>query len=132
MEKQDFTDQEIGDTNKTRKAEKKKKSDDAKALLDARLGALKPNLDPDQLAKSPGTVKDIDLQLEWHRQFDPHIPKKSTLKRKAEKLDALIEAVNHLNKGEVKIAEAGEEMSGNDEKSGETDEDVDDEDPELE
>jgi 4'-phosphopantetheinyl transferase EntD len=98
-------------------------------LLDVRLGALKPNLDPDQLAKSPGTVKDIDLQLEWHRQFDPHIPKKSVLKRKAEMLDALIVAVNYLNNGEVKIAEAEEEMSGN---GGETDEDVDGEDPGLE
>jgi hypothetical protein len=36
-------------------------------LLEVRLGALKHNLDPDQLVKSPGTVKDIDLQLEWHR-----------------------------------------------------------------
>ena len=92
------------------------------------LRALKPNLDPDQLAKSPGTVKDIDLQLEWHRRFDPHIPKKTILKRKAEKLDALIEAVNRLNNGEVKIAEA-EEVSEN---GGDTEEDVDDEDPELE
>ena len=37
--------------------------------------------------------------------------------------------MNRLNNGEVKIAEAGEEMSGN---GGETDEDVDDEDPGLE
>jgi hypothetical protein len=55
--------------------------------------------------------------------------KKSVLKRKAEKLDALIGAVNCLNNGEVKIAEAEEEMSGN---GGETDEDVDGEDPGLE
>jgi hypothetical protein len=59
LEKQAFVDQELGNTNKTR-VEKKKKRNNAKALLDARLGALKLNLDPDQLAKSPGTV---DLQL---------------------------------------------------------------------
>ena len=128
LEKQGFVDQELGNTDKTRRVEKKKKRDNAKALLDARLGALKPNLDPDQLAKSPGTVKDIDLQLEWHRWFDPHIPKKTILKRKAEKLDALIEAVNRLNNGEVKIAEV-EEVSEN---GGDTEEDVDDESPELE
>ena len=54
-----------------------KKDDDAKALLKARLGALKSNLDLKQLAETLGIVKDINLQLEWHRQFDPHIPKKN-------------------------------------------------------
>jgi hypothetical protein len=127
LEKQGFADQELGNANKTRKAERKKR-DGVKALLDARLGALKPNLDPDQLAKSPGTVKDIDLQLEWHRWFDPNIPQKSILIRQAKKLDALIDAVHCLNNGEVKIAKA-EEMSEN---SSKPDEDVDDEDPELE
>jgi len=70
LEKQGFANQELGNADKTKRAEKKKR-DNAKALLDARLGALKPNLDPYQLAKSPGTVKDIDLQLEWHKRFDP-------------------------------------------------------------
>jgi hypothetical protein len=101
-------------------------------LLKARLGALKPNLDPKQLAETPGTVKDIDLQLEWHRQFDPHIPRKSTLKRKAEKLGALIDAVNRLNNDEVQMPEEGEDTSGSEKGSSGADADVDDEDPDLE
>jgi hypothetical protein len=65
--------------------------------LNAKLDALEPILDPEQLEKRPGTIKDIDLQLEWHHKFDPDIPKKSTLKRKAKKLEALIDAVKHIN-----------------------------------
>lgn len=132
LEKQGIADQELGNANKTRRQEKKKKKDDAKALLKARLGALKPNLDPKQLAETPGTVKDIDLQLEWHRQFDPHIPRKSTLKRKAEKLGALIDAVNRLNNDEVQMPEEGEDTSGSEKGSSGADADVDDEDPDLE
>jgi hypothetical protein len=47
----------------------------------------------------------------WHRLFDRNIPKKHIMNRKAKNLDALIDAVNHLNNGEVKIAEISENSS---------------------
>jgi hypothetical protein len=65
------------------------------------LAALVPNLDINSLKTAPGTIPVIDLQLEWHRTFDSHVPKKST---KALKIEALIAAaVEHVNNGEMVI-----------------------------
>jgi hypothetical protein len=41
------------------------------------------------------------LQLEWHRQFDKDVPKKSTLTNKALKLEALVAAVERHNSGKA-------------------------------
>jgi len=54
------------------------------------------------------------------------------LKRKAEKLGALIDAVNRLNNDEVQMPEEGEDTSGSEKGSSGADADVDDEDPDLE
>lgn len=96
--------------------------------MNAKLDALEPILDPEQLEKRPGTIKDIDLQLEWYCKFDPDIPKESTLKRKGEKLEAIIDAVKHIKNGEVEIPEDLDESKK--ESSG-VDEDEDAEDPDL-
>jgi len=131
LEKQGIADQELGNVNRTRRQEKKKKRDAAKALLNAKLNALEPILDPEQLEKALGTIKNIDLQLEWHCKFDPNILKKITLKRKAEKLEALIDAVKRINNGEVEVPEDSEDLDESEKESSGGDGDGDGEDPDL-
>ena len=101
------------------------KKDVETALKDARLAALTPKLDPKELKKVLETVNNINLQLDWHCDFDPHVLKKSTLKRKANELQAFIEGVNHLNSGEIKVPKENEKMSESEGDSGEADEYVD-------
>ncbi|KAI0055922.1 hypothetical protein BV25DRAFT_1842639 [Artomyces pyxidatus] len=52
-----------------------------------------------QKQKVPGTNADLDLQLDWHRRLDTEglIPKKTHLKVKQQKLDALVAAVEQHN-----------------------------------
>jgi hypothetical protein len=103
----------------------------AKALLNAKLNALEPILDPEQLEKAPGTIKNINLQIEWHRKFDPNVLKKPTLKRKTEKLEALIDAVKCINNGEVEVLEDNEDLDESEKESSGANEDGDGEDPDL-
>ncbi|KAF8880977.1 hypothetical protein BD779DRAFT_1445829 [Infundibulicybe gibba] len=64
------------------------------------ISAVQCQLDEDEILKSNLTVKEIELQLEWHRRHEDLgglVPKKKDLPRKQEKLDALIAAVNRYN-----------------------------------
>ncbi|KAF8066031.1 hypothetical protein FPV67DRAFT_1417864 [Lyophyllum atratum] len=69
---------------------------DARAKL---LEAITPVLDTAQLTSDKFTVPELDLQLEWHRQWDKEkdIPIKSKLANKAAKLAALKDAVARFN-----------------------------------
>jgi len=129
---QGVADQDTGNANKSRREALQKKKQTAKAALDAKLAGFKPQLDVGVLEKSPGTVKAIELQLEWHRKFDKDIPKKSTMKNKAEKLGALIAAVKRLNTGEVKITQVDEEVNDIEEEAMGTEEEMDQENSDFE
>lgn len=56
------------------------------------------------LERTPGTVKEIDLELDWHRQAgDTTIPKKCDCKGKALMLAALITAVERRNANQLTL-----------------------------
>ncbi|OBZ67070.1 hypothetical protein A0H81_13053 [Grifola frondosa] len=86
----------VGEKRKKDKAKEEKS--DAKR---AKLNALTVILDVSRLTMDTITVAEIDLQLDWHRQFDTgkvkKIPMKRDLRLKAVKLNALREAVEHHN-----------------------------------
>jgi hypothetical protein len=90
-------DQSLGNANRTQRIEKRTKKDAASKALSKILDALVPNLNINSLKQGPITVPVIELQLEWHRQFDKNIPIKSTLTNKALKLEAPVVAVEHHN-----------------------------------
>ena len=85
----------VSDQNKKKKQLLEAKKDAAKAKIDA----VVPRLDIDDIKNTPGTNAHLDLQLEWHRSKDStgNIPKKKDLTNKELKVKALIEAVNHHN-----------------------------------
>jgi hypothetical protein len=86
---------------KKRKASTQRKvAQDAKR---ARIDAVVARLDVQSIKDLPGTCGDLDLQLEWHRRQDIHVPKKKDVKKKAEKIQALIEAVERHNSGQQVI-----------------------------
>ncbi|KAF7966578.1 hypothetical protein HWV62_37835 [Athelia sp. TMB] len=82
--------------------DRKRKSDEARIALrvkkKARIDMVNPRLDPIEIQLAPGNVKELDLQLDWHRQRgDKDIPKKADLKRKDQKVAALIAAVERFS-----------------------------------
>ena len=81
LEKKIFSDQ--GREDEEQATQKRTKRDAAKVKKAASKAALasplKVILDPAILKQKPPKVKDIDLQLEWHRGFDDQVPKKSHL-----------------------------------------------------
>ncbi|KAI0070580.1 hypothetical protein K474DRAFT_1608449, partial [Panus rudis PR-1116 ss-1] len=92
----------IARAKKVKVAERNEK---AKRINDA-LDTVAVCLDADMLKASPGTNKELDLQLDWHRRHEQQrepdktkrvIPPKSKLISKAQKLDALIQAVERYN-----------------------------------
>jgi hypothetical protein len=98
--------------NKVRRDATQEKKKTRKAALDAKLAALVPEMDPSKLREKSRTVPVIELQLEFHRITDSAIPKKSALKNKAAKLEALLQAVERVKDGLVKLPEFEEEESG--------------------
>lgn len=95
------------DANAARKAA-------AKATLALLLKDLEVILDAEMLRRKPPKAKEIELQLEWHRGFDEEVPKKSHLKNKASKLEALIAAVERHNKCQVEVENFIEEIEAAD------------------
>ncbi|KZP10314.1 hypothetical protein FIBSPDRAFT_913879 [Athelia psychrophila] len=81
--------------------EKKRKADvDRQANQNAkraRIDGVTPRLDVASIQQAPGTIEELDLQLEWHRRHDPMVPKKKDLTRKIQKIEALVEAVKRYN-----------------------------------
>jgi len=59
----------------------------------AKLDAVIPRLDPEDIRKNPGTCTELDLQLDWYWHNDSAIPMKKDVKKKDQKVEALIEAV---------------------------------------
>lgn len=59
----------------------------------AKLAAVIPVLEVGQLTSAHFTNADLDMQLEWHRQFSNDIPRKKNILTKALKLQALRHAV---------------------------------------
>ena len=92
-------DQSLGNANKTQRIAKRTKKEATSKALAEKPNALVPNLNINSLEEAKMTVSLIELQLEWHRQLDDKIPKKSTLGNKALKLEALISAMKHHNQG---------------------------------
>ena len=82
-------------------------------------------------------------QSSWKRHQEPlkiliysssgiaNFPKKITLKPKAEKLEALIDAVKCINNGEVGVPEDSEDLDESEKESSGADGDGDGEDPDL-
>ena len=66
-------------------------------------------LDVEDIKCSPGTNTDLDLQLDWHRHCDDKVPIKSNVTKKADKIKALIEAVECHNEGQQVIASYGDD-----------------------
>ena len=87
-----------------REPEKVQKKEAAKAEL----ASVIPILDIASLRANPGTIPELQLQLDWHRQNDIKIPQKSALKRKGALLDALIDAVVFHNGGILETPAAPE------------------------
>ncbi|KAI0073103.1 hypothetical protein K474DRAFT_1650010 [Panus rudis PR-1116 ss-1] len=92
----------IAQAKKVKIAERNEKIKKVNDILDA----VVVRLDVAELKASPGTNKELDLQLDWHRRHEQQreadknkrcIPAKSKLTTKAQKLDALIDAVNRYN-----------------------------------
>ncbi|KAH8094872.1 hypothetical protein BXZ70DRAFT_1009820 [Cristinia sonorae] len=96
-------DQEAVRVKRVKRDEKLKK----KAVKQKTMDDLQPRFDPVAIFNFPGTVAQIDLELAWHRQYDPLVPSgKATLPNKAAKLAALLEAVQRYNQRKA-IADAG-------------------------
>jgi hypothetical protein len=86
---------------KKRKASTQRKvAQDAKR---AKIDAVVARLDVQSIKDLPGTCEDLDLQLEWHRRQDILVPKKKDVKKKADKITALVEAVERHNSGQQVI-----------------------------
>ncbi|KAI0367582.1 hypothetical protein BV20DRAFT_949876 [Pilatotrama ljubarskyi] len=81
----------------------KRLKDQEKVKKDAekreRLDKLPPL--PDTVDLSKLNVTNLDLYLDWHRQFDSSIPMKSKLTRKAAKVEALHEAIQRHRDSEM-------------------------------
>ena len=83
------------DQNRKRKQSFQAKKDAAKAKIEA----VVPRLDVNDIKNAPGTNAHLDLQLDWHRSKDStgSIPKKKGLTNKELKVKALTEGVTHHN-----------------------------------
>ncbi|KIM79990.1 hypothetical protein PILCRDRAFT_9881 [Piloderma croceum F 1598] len=96
--------------------DKKQKAASArKAIVDAkrtRIDAVVPRLDAQSIMDNPGMNNELDLQLEWHRRLDldKHIPPKTKMTRKEDKVTALVAAVKRYNEGTVHAPEATEDV----------------------
>ncbi|KIM89184.1 hypothetical protein PILCRDRAFT_2457 [Piloderma croceum F 1598] len=96
--------------------DKKRKAASArKAIVDAkrtRIDAVVPRLDTQSITDNPGTNNELDLQLEWHQRLDSdkHIPPKTKMTRKEDKVTALVAAVKQYNEGTVHAPEATEDV----------------------
>ncbi|KAI0071952.1 hypothetical protein K474DRAFT_1775804 [Panus rudis PR-1116 ss-1] len=94
--------EEIARTKKAKFDERIEKNKLAEAALNAALADIVPCLDVNQLEQGNWTNSDLDLQLDWHRRHEKQrepgkkkltIPMKSKVKKKADKLAALREAI---------------------------------------
>ena len=75
-----------------------------------------PRLNPDDIKTAPGTCRELDLQLEWHRMCgDKEVPKKTHVGQKDQKFEALIAVIERHNAGtQCNSAETASQNSGND------------------
>ena len=81
---------------------KRKATTVRKAAQDAKrvkIDAVVVRLDIHSIEDNPGTNAKLDLQLEWHRRRDNWVPKKKDVTKKADKVKALMEAVERYNNG---------------------------------
>jgi len=74
-----------------------KAAQDAKCV---KIDAVVARLDVHSIEDNPGTNAELDLQLEWHRRRDNRVPKKKDVTKKADKVKALVEAVEQYNNGQ--------------------------------
>lgn len=65
--------------------------------MQTRIDGVIPRKDIEEIRQNPGTNREIDLELDWHRRFDNKIPKKGELTKKELKIQALVDAVNRHN-----------------------------------
>jgi hypothetical protein len=82
---------------------KRKATTVRKAAQDAKrvkIDAVVARLDVHSIEDNPGTNAELDLQLEWHRRRDDRVPKKKDVTKKADKVKALVEAVERYNNGQ--------------------------------
>jgi hypothetical protein len=90
-----------------RKAETERKAaQDAKR---AKIDAVMARLDVGDIKRSPGTNADLDLQLDWHRRRDNKVPIKANVTKKADKIKALVEAVERHNQGQQAITHGNDD-----------------------
>ena len=75
------------------------KADKITSAAKAKIEAVVPRLDVNDIKNAPGTNAHLDLQLDWHRSKDStgSIPKKKDLTNKELKVKALTEAVTCQN-----------------------------------
>ena len=91
---------------------KQKAETERKAAQDAKrakIDTVMARLDVEDIKRSPRTNTDLDLQLDWHRRCDDKVPIKSNVTKKADKIKALIEAVECHNEGQQVIASYGDD-----------------------
>jgi hypothetical protein len=83
---------------------KKRKADTERrtkaAAKRARIDTVNPRFDAEAINANPGTIPQLDLELDWHRLHDTIVPLKSHISRKSEKIKALLEAVDRHNSGQ--------------------------------
>ncbi|THH26968.1 hypothetical protein EUX98_g7224 [Antrodiella citrinella] len=72
---------------------KKDKRDQKETMLNG----LQPRLEVGEIEVKPGTVAEIDMELDWHRRFDSLVLLKSRMKNKVEKLTHLLAAVKRYH-----------------------------------
>ena len=67
----------------------------------AKINNVELRFDTDSIQQTPGTCKQLNLELEWHRWSDKLIPKKRYVLKKQLKIDALVAAVERYNEQQV-------------------------------
>ncbi|THH28253.1 hypothetical protein EUX98_g5932 [Antrodiella citrinella] len=72
---------------------KRDKADQKETMLNG----LQPRLEVGEIEAKPGTVAEIDMELDWHRRSDSLVPLKSRMKNKVEKLTQLLAAVKRYH-----------------------------------
>jgi hypothetical protein len=93
---------------------KRKATTERKAAQDAKrakIDAVVARLNVQDIKDAPGTCADLDLQLEWHRCQDSRVPKKKDVKKKEDKIKALVDAVECHNSGQQVIILPADENS---------------------
>jgi len=61
---------------------------------------VNPCFDAEAIKANPGTIPELDLELNWHRLHDTEVPLKSHISHKPEKVKALLEVVDRHNSGQ--------------------------------